>query len=169
MKAHNTKIMGEGLTYDDVLLVPNYSEVLPREVSIQSKFSRNIVLNTPVVSAAMDTVTESDMAIAMAREGGIGVLHKNMTIEQQAAHVRKVKRAESGLIIDPVTLALTATVKDAKAAMREYGIGGIPVVDDNGSLKGIVTNRDLRFEKNFARPITEVTVSYTHLTLPTKA
>nr|WP_322624783.1 IMP dehydrogenase [uncultured Flavobacterium sp.] len=166
MKAHNTKIMGEGLTYDDVLLVPNYSEVLPREVSIQSKFSRNIVLNTPVVSAAMDTVTESDMAIAMAREGGIGVLHKNMTIEQQAAHVRKVKRAESGLIIDPVTLALTATVKDAKAAMREYGIGGIPVVDDNGSLKGIVTNRDLRFEKNFARPITEVMTSENLVTAP---
>ena len=159
MKAHTAKIIGEGLTYDDVLLVPNYSEVLPREVNIQSKFSRNIVLNVPVVSAAMDTVTESAMAIAMAREGGIGVLHKNMTIEQQANEVRKVKRAESGMIIDPVTLSLTATVKDAKNVMREYGIGGIPVVDDNGILKGIVTNRDLRFERDNSRAIVEVMTS----------
>ncbi|MFA9187650.1 IMP dehydrogenase [Flavobacterium sp. FBOR7N2.3] len=156
MIAHNSKIIGEGLTYDDVLLVPNYSHVLPREVSIQTKFSRNITLNVPIVSAAMDTVTESSMAIAMAQEGGIGVLHKNMTIEQQAAKVRKVKRAESGMIIDPVTLPLTATVADAKAAMKEYGIGGIPVVDENQKLKGIVTNRDLRFEKNSIRPIVEV-------------
>ena len=156
MIAHNSKIIGEGLTYDDVLLVPNYSHVLPREVSIQTKFSRNITLNVPIVSAAMDTVTESSMAIAMAQEGGIGVLHKNMTIEQQAAKVRKVKRAESGMIIDPVTLPLTATVADAKAAMKEYGIGGIPVVDENQKLKGIVTNRDLRFEKNSTRPIVEV-------------
>ncbi|MEO8253026.1 MAG: IMP dehydrogenase [Flavobacterium sp.] len=156
MIAHNSKIIGEGLTYDDVLLVPNYSIVLPREVSIQTKFSRNITLNVPIVSAAMDTVTESSMAIAMAQEGGIGVLHKNMTIEQQAAKVRKVKRAESGMIIDPVTLPLTATVADAKAAMKEYGIGGIPVVDENQKLKGIVTNRDLRFEKNSNRPIIEV-------------
>ncbi|UMY65170.1 MULTISPECIES: IMP dehydrogenase [unclassified Flavobacterium] len=156
MVAHNSKIIGEGLTYDDVLLVPNFSSVLPREVSIQSRFSRNISLNVPVVSAAMDTVTESAMAIAMAREGGIGVLHKNMTIEQQATEVRKVKRAESGMIIDPVTLPLTARVADAKAAMREYGIGGIPIVDENQILKGIVTNRDLRFEKDNARPIVEV-------------
>ena len=156
MKAHETKIVGEGLTYDDVLLIPNYSEVLPREVSIQSKFSRNITLNVPIISAAMDTVTESSMAIAMAQEGGIGVLHKNMTIEQQAAKVRKVKRAESGMIIDPVTLPLTAIVGDAKNAMREYGIGGIPVVDENGTLKGIVTNRDLRFEKVNTRSILEV-------------
>ncbi|OYX85955.1 MAG: IMP dehydrogenase [Flavobacteriales bacterium 32-34-25] len=156
MIAHNSKIIGEGLTYDDVLLVPNYSHVLPREVSIQTKFSRNITLNVPIVSAAMDTVTESSMAIAMAQEGGIGVLHKNMTIEQQAAKVRKVKRAESGMIIDPVTLPLNATVADAKAAMKEYGIGGIPVVDENQKLKGIVTNRDLRFEKNSTRPIVEV-------------
>ncbi|KDN56156.1 IMP dehydrogenase [Flavobacterium seoulense] len=156
MIAHNSKIIGEGLTYDDVLLVPNYSHVLPREVSIQTKFSRNITLNVPIVSAAMDTVTESAMAIAMAQEGGIGVLHKNMTIEQQAAKVRKVKRAESGMIIDPVTLPLNATVADAKAAMKEYGIGGIPVVDENQKLKGIVTNRDLRFEKNTTRPIVEV-------------
>lgn len=156
MKAHSTKVIGEGLTYDDVLLIPNYSEVLPREVSIQSKFSRNITLNVPIVSAAMDTVTESAMAIAMAQEGGIGVLHKNMTIDQQAAEVRKVKRAESGMIIDPVTLPLTATVGDAKQVMREYSIGGIPVVDENQILKGIVTNRDLRFEKNNSRSILEV-------------
>src|SRR5690606_5665904 len=139
-----------------VLLVPNYSEVLPREVSIQSKFSKNIILNVPIVSAAMDTVTESSMAIAMAQEGGIGVLHKNMTIDQQAAEVRKVKRAESGMIIDPVTLPLTAKVADAKQAMSEFGIGGIPIVDDNQILMGIVTNRDLRFEKNHSRPISEV-------------
>ena len=156
MKAHTTKVIGEGLTYDDVLLIPNYSEILPREVSIQSKFSRNITLNVPIVSAAMDTVTESAMAIAMAQEGGIGVLHKNMTIEQQAAEVRKVKRAESGMIIDPVTLPLTANVGDAKQVMREYSIGGIPVVDENQTLKGIVTNRDLRFEKNNSRSILEV-------------
>ena len=121
MKAHETKIDGEGLTYDDVLLIPNYSEVLPREVSIQSKFSRNITLNVPIISAAMDTVTESSMAIAMAQEGGIGVLHKNMTIEQQAAKVRKVKRAESGMIIDPVTLPLTALVADAKNEAQVQG------------------------------------------------
>lgn len=156
MKAHTTKVIGEGLTYDDVLLIPNYSEILPREVSIQSKFSRNITLNVPIVSAAMDTVTESAMAIAMAQEGGIGVLHKNMTIEQQAAEVRKVKRAESGMIIDPVTLPLTANVGDAKQVMKEFSIGGIPVVDENQILKGIVTNRDLRFEKNNTRSILEV-------------
>src|SRR5690606_16737498 len=136
--------------------IPAYSEVLPREVNIQSKFTRNITLNVPVISAAMDTVTESAMAIAIAREGGIGVLHKNMTIEQQALEVRKVKRAESGMIIDPVTLPLTATVGDAKAAMRENGIGGIPIVDDYMILKGIVTNRDLRFEKVNSRSIVEV-------------
>ena len=159
MIAHISKIIGEGLTYDDVLLVPNYSNVLPREVSIKSKFSRNITLNVPIVSAAMDTVTESEMAIAMAQEGGIGVLHKNMTIEQQATKVRKVKRAESGMIIDPVTLPLSSTVADAKAAMKEYGIGGIPIVDENRILKGIVTNRDLRFEKNNTRPIVEIMTS----------
>ena len=120
MEAHSAKIIGQGLTYDDVLLIPNYSEILPREVSIQSKFSRNITLNVPIVSAAMDTVTESAMAIAMAREGGIGVLHKNMTIEEQAIEVRKVKRAESGMIIDPITLPLTANVGDAKQVMKEY-------------------------------------------------
>jgi IMP dehydrogenase len=159
MVAHQNKIVGEGLTYDDVLLVPAYSEILPREVSIQSKFTRNISINIPIISAAMDTVTESKMAIAMAREGGIGVLHKNMTIDDQAQKVRKVKRAESGMIIDPVTLPLTAKVLDAKQYMSEYSIGGIPIVDDNGILKGIVTNRDLRFEHNNSRPIVEVMTS----------
>lgn len=159
MTAHQNKILGEGLTYDDVLLVPAYSEVLPREVSIETKFSRNITLNTPIVSAAMDTVTESRMAIAIAREGGIGVLHKNMTIEQQANKVRRVKRAESGMIIDPVTLPLNAKVVDAKQNMAEHSIGGIPIVDDQGVLKGIVTNRDLRFERNNQRPIVEVMTS----------
>ena len=159
MQAHLNKILGEGLTYDDVLLVPAYSEVLPREVNIQSKFTRNITINVPIVSAAMDTVTESRMAIAIAREGGIGVLHKNMTIEQQALKVRKVKRAESGMILDPVTLPISALVKDAKANMREFSIGGIPIVDAAGKLLGIVTNRDLRFEKNNDRPIAEVMTS----------
>ncbi|WP_108246553.1 IMP dehydrogenase [Muricauda brasiliensis] len=159
MEAHQNKIVGEGLTYDDVLLVPAYSEVLPREVNIQSKFTKNITINVPIVSAAMDTVTESRMAIAMAREGGIGVLHKNMTIEQQALKVRKVKRAESGMIMDPVTLPLNSFVRDAKASMKEHSIGGIPIVDDNKKLIGIVTNRDLRFEKNDDRPISEVMTS----------
>jgi IMP dehydrogenase len=159
MSKQSSKITGLGLTYDDVLLVPSYSEVLPREVNIQSKFSRNIPLNVPIVSAAMDTVTESQMAIAMAREGGIGVLHKNMTIEAQAEKVRKVKRAESGMIIDPVTLPTTALVSDAQKLMTEYRIGGIPIVDTKGKLVGIVTNRDLRFEKNEARPVMEVMTS----------
>ena len=156
MTAHQNKLVGEGLTYDDVLLVPAYSEVLPREVNIQTKFTRNITINIPIVSAAMDTVTESRMAIAIAREGGIGVLHKNMTIEQQAIKVRKVKRAESGMIIDPVTLSMDAKVIDAKRSMAEHSIGGIPIVDENGILKGIVTNRDLRFEHRNERPIVEV-------------
>ncbi len=159
MTAHDNKILGEGLTYDDVLLVPAYSEVLPREVSIVTHFSRNITLNVPIVSAAMDTVTESAMAIAIAREGGIGVLHKNMSIEDQAAEVRKVKRAESGMIIDPITLKKTATVGDAQKTMREYSIGGIPITDDAGKLIGIVTNRDLRFEKDLKRPLSEVMTS----------
>ena len=159
MTAHNDKILGEGLTYDDVLLVPAYSEVLPREVSIKTKFSRNITLNVPIVSAAMDTVTESAMAIAIAREGGIGVLHKNMTIKQQAAEVRKVKRAESGMIQDPVTLKKENTVGDAQKTMREYSIGGIPIVDDAGKLIGIVTNRDLRFEKNYDRKLHDIMTS----------
>jgi IMP dehydrogenase len=156
MLSNTSKFVGEGLTYDDVLLIPAYSEILPREVSIQTKFTKNITLNTPIVSAAMDTVTESAMAIAMAREGGIGVLHKNLTIAQQAAEVRKVKRSESGMIIDPITVEKEATVLDAKTLMSEYGIGGIPVVDANGILIGIVTNRDLRFEKDNTRKISEI-------------
>ena len=151
-----SKILFEGLTYDDVLLVPAYSEVLPREVSIQSYFSRNIILQTPVVSAAMDTVTESDMAIAMAREGGIGVLHKNMSVEQQAAEVKRVKRSESGMIIDPITLTKDKTVSDAKSLMKQFSIGGIPVINESGELIGIVTNRDLRFEKDNNRLIADV-------------
>ena len=166
MTTNNPKIISEGLTYDDVLLVPHYSEVLPREVSIQSYFSRNIPLNVPIVSAAMDTVTESAMAIAIAREGGIGVLHKNMTIEEQAFQVRKVKRAESGMIIDPVTLSLSSTVGDAKLCMKEHSIGGIPIVDDKGILKGIVTNRDLRFERDKHRSITEVMTGENLITAP---
>ena len=159
MTAHENKIIGEGLTYDDVLLVPAFSEVLPREVSIKTQFSRNITLNVPIVSAAMDTVTESAMAIAIAREGGIGVLHKNMTIEQQAAQVRKVKRAESGMIQDPVTLTKESTVGDAQKTMREYRIGGIPIIDGSGKLIGIVTNRDLRFEKNYERKLEDIMTS----------
>ncbi len=155
----SNKIRKRGLTYDDVLLVPAFSDVLPRNVNIQSKFSKNISLNVPVVSAAMDTVTESRMAIAMAREGGIGVLHKNMTIEEQALKVRKVKRAESGMIIDPVTLPKNAKVGDAKNSMREHSIGGIPIVDENKKLVGIVTNRDLRFEKDNDRPIADIMTS----------
>jgi len=155
----SSKFTGEGLTYDDVLLVPAYSEVLPRDTRLSSPFSRNILLKTPVVSAAMDTVTGSRMAIAMARAGGIGVIHKNMTIAQQAIEVRRVKRSESGMIQDPVTLKKDAVVGDALAIMREHRIGGIPVVDDAGKLAGIVTNRDLRFEKNGQRPIAEVMTS----------
>ena len=152
----SNKFKGQGLTYDDVLLVPAFSETLPRDVSIKTKFSRNIPLNIPIISAAMDTVTESSMAIAMAREGGIGVLHKNMSIEDQADKIRTVKRSESGMIIDPVTLQETALVSDAKRNMQLYKIGGIPIVSSEKKLIGIVTNRDLRFEKNNSRPIREV-------------
>ena len=166
MTSYQNKILGEGLTYDDVLLVPAFSEVLPREVNIQTQFTRNIKINIPIVSAAMDTVTESAMAIAIAREGGIGVLHKNMTIADQAAEVRKVKRAESGMITDPVTLPLTAKVLDAKQNMAEHSIGGIPIVDDKGILKGIVTNRDLRFEKDNSRPIVDVMTKNNLITAP---
>lgn len=153
---YSDKIIGEGLTYDDVLLVPAYSEVLPRDTRLSSHFSRNIELKTPVISAAMDTVTGSAMAIAMARQGGIGVIHKNMSIEEQAAEVRRVKRSESGMIQDPVTLSESALVGDALSIMKEHRIGGIPVVDPQGKLSGIVTNRDLRFEKDPNRPIAEV-------------
>ena len=150
------KIISQALTYDDVLLVPGYSNVLPREVNINSKFSKNISLNIPIVSAAMDTVTESRMAIAIAQEGGIGVIHKNMSIKLQADKIRRVKRAESGMIMDPVTLPLNSVVSDAKKSMKENKIGGIPIVDDSGFLKGIVTNRDLRFETDMTLPISSV-------------
>ena len=156
MKSISDKIISEALTYDDVLLVPGYSNVLPREVSIRSKFSKNIPLNIPIVSAAMDTVTESRMAIAIAQEGGIGVIHKNMSIKKQAEKIRRVKRAESGMIMDPVTLPMDSKVSDAKKSMKENKIGGIPIVDDSGLLKGIVTNRDMRFEKKDDKLITEV-------------
>ncbi len=159
------RFIGKGLTYDDVLLVPSYSDVLPKEVSIDSKFSKNINLNIPISSAAMDTVTESSMAIAIAREGGIGVLHKNMSIEDQSEQVRTVKRSESGMIMDPVTLNDKSVVIDAKEKMRKYKIGGIPIIDENKNLKGIVTNRDLRFEKNNKRPIREVMTSENIITV----
>ena len=159
MPISDAKFFGEGLTYDDVLLVPAYSEVLPRDTNLSSMFSRNIELKVPIVSAAMDTVTESAMAIAIARQGGIGVVHKNMTIEQQANEVRRVKRSENGMIQDPVTLERHATVGDALDIMSEHKIGGIPVISDKNDLVGIVTNRDLRFEKDRARPVTEVMTS----------
>ncbi|MFI3278174.1 MAG: IMP dehydrogenase [Rikenellaceae bacterium] len=150
------KVQKEGLTFDDVLLVPAYSEVIPREVSVQTNFSRNIKLNIPIVSAAMDTVTEAPLAIALAREGGIGVIHKNMSIEEQALHVRKVKRSENGMIDDPVTISKDHTVADALEMMRENKIGGIPVVDSENFLLGIVTNRDLRFQRDMSRKIEEI-------------
>ena len=156
MHSDKDKFVGEGLTYDDVLISPAYSDVLPRETDISTKFSRNISLNIPIVSAAMDTVTESKMAIAIAQEGGIGVIHKNMTIEDQANEVRKVKRAENGMILDPITLKENALVEDALHIMKEYSIGGIPVVNKNMELVGIVTNRDLRFEQEMERPIVEI-------------
>lgn len=159
MSLNSGKILGEGLTYDDVLLVPAYSEILPNQVDIKSRFSRNIVLNTPIVSAAMDTVTGANLAIAIAQQGGIGVIHKNMSIESQAKEVRKVKRSESGMIQDPITLIKSATVGDALQIMAENKIGGIPVVDAENVLVGIVTNRDLRFQKEMTQPISDVMTS----------
>jgi len=156
MFSSSEKFVGEGLTYDDVLLVPAYSEIIPRDVRINSYFSRNIPINIPIVSAAMDTVTEAKLAIAMAQEGGIGVLHKNMSIERQAAEIVKVKRAENGMIVNPITIEKGHLVKDALALMKEYSIGGIPVIDSNNKLIGIVTNRDLRFERDVNRPIVEI-------------
>jgi IMP dehydrogenase len=156
MESNLPKVIGEYLTYDDVLLVPAFSEVLPRDVRIESKFTRNITLKTPIISSAMDTVTEATMAIAMAQDGGIGVLHKNMTAEKQAMEVRKVKRAESGMIMDPVTLAADALIGEAKKLMSEYRIGGIPVVDGDKKLIGIITNRDLRFETEDHKTVGEV-------------
>ena len=151
-----SKFIETGLTFDDVLLVPAYSEILPSEVNLASKFSRNLPLKVPVVSAAMDTVTESKMAIAIAQEGGIGVIHKNLTIKKQCDKVRRVKRSESGMILDPVTLSKKSKVKDALKSMKEFSIGGIPIVDKSNSLVGIVTNRDLRFENDMNKPIEEV-------------
>lgn len=159
MSFNTDKIIGEGLTYDDVLLVPAYSEVLPREVQLTTRFTKGIELKAPIVAAAMDTVTESALAISIAQQGGIGVVHKNMSVEQQAKEVRKVKRSESGMILDPVTLPETANLQDALNLMAEFRIGGIPVVDSEKTLVGIVTNRDLRFEKNLSRSVKDVMTS----------
>ena len=161
-----TKTFIEGLTFDDVLLVPAYSEIIPRDVEIKTRLTKNITLNVPMLSAAMDTVTEAALAIALAREGGIGILHKNMTIEKQADQVRKVKRSESGMIIDPITLPVNATIGDALRLMQENKIGGIPVVDAGGKLAGILTNRDLRFEQNMSRPVSEVMTKDKLITAP---
>ncbi len=162
MERKNTqsnKFLGEGLTFDDVLLVPAYSEVLPREVSTRSKLTRNITLNIPIVSAAMDTVTDDRLAIAMARQGGIGIIHKNMTIEQQADQVRNVKRSESGMILDPVTLGMDSIIADALKLMKRFKIGGIPIINGERHLVGILTNRDLRFEKDASKSVTELMTS----------
>lgn len=166
MPALSDKFIGEGLTFDDVLLVPAYSQVLPREVNITTRLTRNIRINVPIISAAMDTVTESSLAIAIARIGGLGVLHKNMSIQKQAEEVRKVKRSESGMIIDPITLSKNANVGEALGLMREHKIGGIPVVDHENKLVGIVTNRDLRFETSLKRPVQEVMTSDNLITAP---
>ncbi len=159
MSFFTEKVISEGLTFDDVLLIPSYSEVLPKDIELKSNFTRNIQLNTPIVSAAMDTVTEYPLAIAIAREGGIGVIHKNMSIEEQARQVMMVKRAENGMIYDPITISKEKNVEDALQLMRNYKIGGIPVVDESRELVGIVTNRDLRFEPNMRKPISEVMTS----------
>ncbi|OGI68625.1 IMP dehydrogenase [Candidatus Nomurabacteria bacterium RIFCSPHIGHO2_01_FULL_42_15] len=156
MRGEDRENFEEGLTYDDVLLVPQYSEVLPRDVNISSHLTKKIKLNVPIISAAMDTVTEASMAIAMAQEGGIGIIHKNMSIEKQSAEIRKVKRSESGMIHDPITLTEKALLKEALAIMQENKIGGIPIVDKNKKLLGIITNRDLRFQKNLELPVSEI-------------
>ncbi|MBD0366477.1 MAG: IMP dehydrogenase [Flavisolibacter sp.] len=156
----------EGLTFDDVLLLPAYSEILPREVDIKTKLTKDISLNVPMLSAAMDTVTEAALAIALAREGGMGILHKNMTIEKQADQVRRVKRSESGMIIDPITLSTDATISDALRLMRENKIGGIPIVDGGGKLAGILTNRDLRFEEDGQRKVSDVMTKENLITAP---
>jgi IMP dehydrogenase len=165
-RTQSPKFFGEGLTFDDVLLVPAYSEVLPREVDTSSHITKDIVLNIPMLSAAMDTVTEANLAIALAREGGIGILHKNMSIDQQVEQVRKVKRSESGMIIDPVTLHEDAIIEDALKLMRENRIGGIPIVDRSNKLVGILTNRDLRFETNRKKKVKEVMTSENLVTAP---
>ena len=164
MNLNTDKFLFEALTYDDVLLVPGYSEVLPRDTDTSTQLTKNIRLNIPLASAAMDTVTESELAIAIALEGGIGFIHKNMSAEQQAAQVRKVKRSQSGMILDPITLPVHATVKDAQLIMSEHNIGGIPVIDDAGTLKGIITNRDLRFIKNPQIPIKDLMTSQNLIT-----
>jgi IMP dehydrogenase len=161
-----SKIIGEGLTYDDVLLVPRYSSFLPRETDLATQLSRGIRLNIPLISAAMDTVTESAMAIALAREGGIGIIHKNMSIDRQVEQVQRVKRSESGMILDPITLGMESRVGDAISLMRKYSISGVPIVDAQGLLRGIVTNRDLRFQPDLDLPITEVMNSKTLITAP---
>ena len=161
-----SKIRGEGLTYDDVLLIPARSAVMPRDAATNTRLTRNIELNIPLISAAMDTVTEADLAIALAREGGVGVLHKNMTIEHQAAEVRRVKRSESGMILDPITLSPAQTVADARAQMARYSIGGIPIVDGAGRLVGIVTNRDLRFQTDGTRVLGEIMTAAPLITAP---
>jgi IMP dehydrogenase len=165
-KSANPRIFGEGLTFDDVLLMPSYSQILPRDVDIRSHLTKNIVLNIPMLSAAMDTVTEANLAIALAREGGLGILHKNMSIERQAEQVRKVKRSESGMIVDPITLLIDATIGDAMRLMRENKIGGIPIVDSNQKLVGILTNRDLRFEHDKSIKVSEVMTKENLITAP---
>ena len=165
-KAFSSKFFGEGLTFDDVLLMPAYSQVLPRDVDVRSRLTKNITLNIPMLSAAMDTVTEATLAIALAREGGLGILHKNMSIEEQSAQVRKVKRSESGLILDPVTLLENATIGDALRLMKENRIGGIPIVDKTKKLVGILTNRDLRFEDDPKKKVSEVMTSNNLITAP---
>jgi IMP dehydrogenase len=166
MPLDSSKFLFEALTYDDVLLVPAYSDVLPRETNTSTKLTSKIALNIPIVSAAMDTVTEADLAIAMALEGGLGFIHKNMTISQQAEQVRKVKRSQSGLILDPVTLSVHSTAQDAENIMREFKIGGIPVVDDKGKLLGIITNRDLRFQKDLSVSIESIMTKENLVTAP---
>ena len=165
---HNTpeKFIEEGFTFDDVLLVPAYSQVLPRQVDISTRLTRDLRINVPIVSAAMDTVTEKKLAIAIARQGGLGIIHKNMSIETQAEQVRAVKRSESGMILDPVTLPADATIGDALMAMQRYSIGGIPIVDGDNKLVGILTNRDLRFEKRYSKPISEIMTRENLVTAP---
>ena len=159
MKKSISEVLSEGLTFDDVLLIPSYSDILPSEVDLISNFSKNVKVKVPIVSAAMDTVTESKMAIAIAQEGGMGVIHKNLSPEIQSEKVRKVKRSESGMILDPITLFKDATVSDALNLMKEYSIGGIPIVDKQNKLIGIVTNRDLRFENEMEKSISKVMTS----------
>ncbi len=166
MALDSSKFLFEALTYDDVLLVPAYSEVLPRETSTVGSLTKKIKLNIPIISAAMDTVTEAELAIGIALEGGLGFIHKNMTIAEQAAQVRKVKRSQSGMILDPVTLQINSTVRDAEKIMREFKIGGIPVVDGNGKLVGIITNRDLRFQKDMSLPIEQIMTKENLITAP---